>query len=272
MTEATDWKSKIPEEIRATPLVQEATDEAKFWKRVLDQHSYAGQSIRIPGDDASEEQKGEFRAKLRAKVPSLMEVPSENDDLGYEAALSKLGRPEKADDYALPDSEFSFSPEQAAHLREVAATAGMTRRQFRNLAKKYAENASHQVAAIETERKANDEALQREWGVAAEEKYAQVLAFAKQNGAPDHFVRALEGRGAKAAEVLWMHKIMGAGKEGSTVAGQGNTVASGNAKLTPYEAKMKLDEIYGNPSHPFHRGDRTAQARVMELVSMENPG
>lgn len=272
MTATSDWKEKIPEAVRATPLVQEATDEEKFWKRVLDQHSYAGQSIRIPGDDAGEDAKNEFKSKLKSKVPSLMEVPQENDDAGYDAALSKLGKPEKPDDYALPDTEFKFTPEQAAHLREVAATAGMTRRQFRNLAKKFAENASQQVAAMDLERKANEDALKKEWGVAAEEKYAQVVEFAKANGAPEHFVRALEGRGAKAAEVLWMHKLMGAGKESSTAAGQGNAVTTSSAKLTPYEAKVKLEEIYNNPSHPFFRGDRAAQARVMELVAMENGG
>lgn len=270
MSEAEDWKTKLPESIRASSLLNGVDSEEKFWKRVQDQHSYQGMSIKIPGDDASEDAKKEFRNKLKEKVPSLLDLPQESDDEGYNAVLARLGKPEKPEEYALPESDYSFTPEQAAHLREVAATAGMTKRQFRNLAKKYAENAGQQVAAFELEKKANDEAIRKEWGVAAEEKYSKVVEFAKNSGAPAHFVKALEARSAKADEVLFMAKLMGAGKEGAHIGGQDQPAGGASGKLTPYEAGEKINEILNNPAHPYHRGDRVAQKRYMELIEMAN--
>ena len=42
--------------------------------------------------------------------------------------------------------------------------------------------------------------------------------------------------------------------------------------MTPQEAQAKIDEIYANKEHPFHRGDKVAMKRMLELVAAANPG
>jgi len=272
MTEEKNWKDTLPDDVKTSSLLTGIDTVDKFWKRILDQHSYAGQSIRIPSEDASAEAKAEFRNKLKTKIPSLLEVPTDDDDNAYNLALSKLGKPEKAEEYALPAVDgFTFDDNQSAHLREIASVAGMTRRQFKNLAKKFAENVQKQAGEVTELRNKDSEAIKKEWGMTAEERYSKVIEFAKKTNAPEHLVKALESKTARASDLLWIHSLMGAGKETSTAAGDGGgNNNNGTAKLTPYEANQQIHEIQSNRNHPYHKGDKLAQKRFMELVAMAN--
>lgn len=267
-----DWKAKLPESIRASSLVKDVDTEEKFWKRIQDQQSYLGQSIRIPSDDAGADALNEFHAKLKAKVPSLLSIPKEDDDAAYDAALEALGKPKQVADYTLPEVQgFTFSEDQATHLRALADKSAMTKRQFKKLAKEYAAEATRQSDAAKAEKDANEGLLQKEWGMAVNDKYQEVVEFAKANGAPQNFVRALEGRTARAEEVMFMHKLAKSGKESSTVASAGNGQSPGG-KLTPYEAEERIAEILNNRNHPYHKGDKMAQRRFVELVEMAGAG
>ncbi|NDB93800.1 MAG: hypothetical protein EB165_04035 [Euryarchaeota archaeon] len=41
--------------------------------------------------------------------------------------------------------------------------------------------------------------------------------------------------------------------------------------LTPYEAKMQIQEILNNPQHPYHTGDETALEKFVDLHRYANP-
>lgn len=269
-----NWQEKLPETVRASSLMNGVDSEEKFWKRVQDQHSFAGNSIRIPSDDAGEEAIAEFREKLKNKIPSLMEVPADADDEAYAAALKKLGRPEKADDYVAPELDnYKLSDEELAFLRDTASASDMTKRQFNRLCKKFVEGQSEQKAGYEKVRGDDAALLKKEWGALTEDRQKEVIAFAKNSGAPEHLVKAIESGKARASELLWIHSLMGASKETAAVAAQdGENTAANAGKLTPYEAEEKLAEIYNNKSHPYHRagGDvnHPAVKRVMELIQM----
>jgi hypothetical protein len=266
-----DWKAKLPEAVKASSLLQGIDSEEKFWKRVQDQHSYAGNSIRIPSDDADEAARAEFRSKLMNKVPSLMEVPGDDDDEGYAGALKKLGRPEKIDEYVPPKTEgYELNEAELDHLRGLASAADMTKRQFKNLVKRFVEDASGSRTEYENARAQDTELLKKEWGVVAEDRMKEVLDFAKRSGAPEHLVRAIEAGTAKANELLWLHGLIKSGKETAAVVNQDGitTNAANESKLSPYEAEERLNEIYNNPKHPFHKADPRAIKRVTELVAM----
>ena len=61
---AYDWKAELPEEIRDSPMVKEAPDLATLAKQAIDYQRMSGNSIRIPGEDASDEAITDFRGKL----------------------------------------------------------------------------------------------------------------------------------------------------------------------------------------------------------------
>ena len=271
MSEATaSWKDKLPESVRATGLAVDVENEDAFWKRVLDQQSYAGQSIRIPTDDASAEAKAEFRKKLMSRVPSLLEVPSEGDDAAYDLALKKLGMPEKVTDYVLPEiAGFKFSDDQAKTLAQMAEAGKFTKKQFKNLALKVAETGRDQVAAVENGRLANIEAIKKEWGMTADERVQQVIEFARKTGANAETLRALEGRTANAGDYFWLYSLLGSGKEGSQLGLQSsNDQSKGTSRMTPQEASQALWDIQSNKLHPYHKGDKLAIARVIQLNEM----
>jgi hypothetical protein len=42
--------------------------------------------------------------------------------------------------------------------------------------------------------------------------------------------------------------------------------------MTPYEAKMQIQEILNNEQHPYHEGDEAATERFLELHKYANVG
>ena len=267
-----NWYDFIPEEVRERSLVKESTDVDAFWKRVIDNDQYRGASIRIPGEDAGDDAKAEFHTKLMEKIPGLMPVP---DDDTYDDVLVKLGAPSDADGYEIPEyEEFEFSDEQKTYILSVAANTKMTRRQFDRFCDDYAESLEGGNDAQGQYLKEQEAILTKEWGMASEAKYNEVLAFAKISDAPESLVKALENRTASAAEVLWVHSLTQAVNEDLNLADQMKKKAE-DIVLSPEEANARIDEMYANPDHPIHHQShpnyKAAQDKLVNLMRMANP-
>ena len=63
------WLSSLPEELRSNPTLQDTKSVEALAKRFVDTKSALGASIRIPGEDASDEVRQEFYSKLNSSVP-----------------------------------------------------------------------------------------------------------------------------------------------------------------------------------------------------------
>lgn len=265
-----DWREKLPESVRALSIVQTTETEEMFWKRIADQQSHLGQSIRIPSGEASPEVMAEFREKLKSRIPSLMEVPAEDDDAGYLAVLEKLGKPSKADEYALPSIDgYQFSPEESAALREMGANSNMTKKQFADFAKQVARTNAAKQESMKGMLEAERDAIKKDWGMAAEEKYADLTQFAKDTNAPPALIAALEGRTATVSELKWLEGMRKNGVEKPNISQQHGS-AGAPTQLTPYEARERINEILNNPTHGYHRMEKTAVARMLELQVAAN--
>lgn len=87
-----EWHEGLSDEYRGNESLANIPDIDTLAKSYLDAQSYMGGSIRIPSDDAGEDDWSSFNQKLTDKVPTLMNIPSDEAE-ARTALLSRLGRP-----------------------------------------------------------------------------------------------------------------------------------------------------------------------------------
>lgn len=263
----TNWQDNLPETLRATKLVTESPDEAGFWQRIEEQQSFLGSSIRIPSEEAGDADREEFNQKLLGRVPDLMRMPTNDEELA--GLMTKLGQPENVDDYKMPEDSDVDSKSLELALA-MAIDGGLTNKQFQKLAVRISETDKNYATEHESWLKDQTDALNKEWGMASEERLKQVVDFVKNSGAPEGLLEKLENKQASAEELLWLHSLMGATSETPAMDGGDATKSSG--ALTPYEADAQLTEILNNPSHPYHKNsgnpDHPAVKQFVELIKM----
>lgn len=232
-----DWKASLPEDIRGDESIasfKDAGELAQAYRETRKTH------IRIPGDDAGDDVKAAFREQLRAKVPSLVELPADDAELEKveEGIFARFGRKKDAKDYQLPKDMKTPEGFILAPIAAQAAEFGLTRRQFEALAKKSMET-------VEKERTATVEAdaeLRKELGQAYDERVAAARATAQKFGIPEDVAKLLPPGQIR----TWLQVAKAVAPEMLNVAGQGGSAGA----LTPAEALAQAAEIRANPD--FH--------------------
>jgi hypothetical protein len=250
-----DWRDSIPSDIRSSIDVESLEDLAKGY---VNAQQMIGGSIRIPGKEAGKDDWDKFYSKFN-DVPGLARYNPEDLSSLYDAA----GRPQSAKDYKVDGAPPEFL--QAAH------DAGLNRAQVEAIIdfEKNTEAAYSDLEQQEIDQGINT--LKQEWGHSFDRKLEEgqrAVAFL-ENTVPG-LTEALESTGAgnhpamvKVFQALGANLQEGAGFSGSH--------AQSNA-MTPYEAKMQIQEILNNEQHPYHEGDEAATERFLELHRYANVG
>ncbi len=253
MVEGPDW---LPEDLRQDPALKDFKDPAALAKAFKDTKALVGSSIRIPGPDASPEVRAEFRAKLKEKVPELLEIPS--DPKAFEAfeadIFARLGRPADEKGY-----EVEAPPEglDLADIRAVAKRLGLTKKQFAELVKDSAER----LEAARSAAQEQDRALRKEWGAAFDERFAAARAVAVKLGMPAEAAKAMPPSQA----IVWFNVAKAMGAERAEVSGQG--AGAGTGKLSPREAQAQMDEIRSSLSK-LGRNDPRRKHLVEKMLEL----
>ena len=257
MTPEEMQKLGIPADLHANETLIQAKDVPTLAKMLVDTKAFVGGSIRIPGPDAGDEDKKAFRAKLKEKVPDLVEVPADPAKFAEVEGMlfEKLGRPKDAKEYpALKDlgvqvpAEVKIEEEQ---LRSYAHGLGLTKKQFAELAKAAV---AERVKASQLTSEARI-ALKKELGDAFDERLLAAAAAAKKMGASDAEVDAIRtGNIPPHTAKNWINVAKAIGAEGAEFGREGG----GATKMTPAEAQAQIAELYNNPalkdkSHPDNK-------------------
>ncbi len=250
-----DWRDSIPSDIRSSIDVESLEDLAKGY---VNAQQMIGGSIRIPGKEAGQEDWNKFYDKF-SNVPGLARYNPEDLSSLYDAA----GRPQSAKDYKVDGAPPEFL--QAAH------DAGLNRAQVEAIIdfEKNTEAAYSDLEQQEIDQGINT--LKQEWGHSFDRKLEEgQRAVAFLESTVPGLTEALESTGAgnhpamvKVFQALGANLQEGAGFSGSH--------AESNA-MTPYEAKMQIQEILNNEQHPYHEGDEAATERFLELHRYANVG
>lgn len=269
-----NWRDTLPDELKGDPSLANFEDVGQLAKSFVDTKSYQGNSISIPGEDAGDEARQQFTDKLLEKAPNVMMRPDFDKPEQSVEFYRTLGMPEKSDGYGTPEIKdmpegANPNPERLDFFRGIAHDAGLSKAQFNKIMTAVIEQDISSVTDGTNARKEDMDGLAKEWGMATEERMGQAKSILEKTKAPESLVNAFNDKSLSSDLVKWIHGLATSiGSEGNNL---GNNDLSNNSKITPQEAQEKINEIYANKDHPFHKGDKAAMARMIELVSAKNP-
>ena len=258
----TDWKEQLPEDLRADPTLKDIKDVGSLAKSLIETKKFVGSSLRIPGQEAGPEARTEFLAKLREKVPELLYVPADPEARkGVEADLwTKLGRPEKPEDYSLEGVQVEEGVTLPAEkLRELGKALGLTQAQLREAARIEAEGLAQQVRAVK-DAKAS---LRAEYGDEYQTTLERAATTAEAMGFPEDAAALRSGAVPAARAKAWVaaaRKVTGPGN----VVGQQGSGGSGPEPTT--ELLAQREEIMRRPEYWNPRQGPDTHKRLVQKV------
>ena len=234
-----NWKDSLPEGFTDAPYFKDAESPEQALQSIQDAAAWMGNSLRIPGPDASDEQKAEFMAKAVDRIPGLMPVP-DPDNVG-DVVYAKIGKPDTPEAYKAPEVEgFEVSPDQLGDLKSYAHENNMTQAQFDAL---YTRQANLTKAEQENMIKTLQEEqtiIANEWGSAKDERLQEITNFlSNDENTPPELVDAVKGGKVTAAYARWLHGLVSRVAEPGELQGQ----ESGESTLVPSEAKAQLEDL-----------------------------
>jgi hypothetical protein len=255
-----DWRNSLPEPLREAPFIKAADDPEKALQEIQNAASYMGNALRIPGEDASEEDRVAFYEKLQEKVPGLMPKPSD-DNL---EELYKFLRPESPDQYSFDAPEGREVPEDFEAFSKIAHKHGLSKDQFKGILNDLLGPQWEQQDQLSAEQTEAMKALGKEWGAAYEQNLTTVKNFLRLTDAPEGIVELLSQGAMSPEEIKWIHSVARATKSEAEIANQGN--GDNPAMISPDEAQARISEIMNNPSHAYWNAADPSHDRAVRKV------
>ena len=274
-----NWRDALPDDMKGNESLATFEDVGALAKGFIDAKAYQGSSVKIPGEDAGDDDRKAFNEKMLEKMPTLMYKPDlENQEQSVEFYRT-LGMPEKLDGYEVPTIEVPDGIEmdtgKAEGFREIAHKHGLTAAQFKGVMNDVmlADIASAQAGQEDV--KANMTAIKDKFGHAFSDNMGKINNMLTKTGAPEALVNAVKSGMVDLETVNWMYTM------GKQMGGEGfnfddaDVVDKGTAKMTPEDAQNAIAEINGNPDHAYWKGTgedkKRATARMIELMKYANP-
>ncbi len=275
MTGDDTWKGALPDDIQTWNEVKEAKSPDAFWDQMKNMRSFIGQSIRVPTNDASKEDRAAFNSKLMEKVPDLMPKPNADDPEQMAAFYSANGRPDEAAKYNAPDISapdgIILQEGMPDMFKDIAHRYGLSQKQYEGVVKDYSTVSAEQA---QVELSAHQEAMKGltgEWGVKYDANMEKAEAIRSKYFAD--VVPSLNMAGADTVKAF-ANIAERFGPEGAKELITETQAPSADLHA-PEEAQLRLDEILGNPEHAYWNkadpGNAKAIERVVKLTSMANP-
>lgn len=269
----TPWYSGLaPEGTELPDFVKNAPDFPAFVKTAEELKAYQGDSLRIPGPEASDEDRTAFQTKLTERVPGVYYMPDPENADQIKALQRKLGAPEDGNGYTFtPPEGGDLDEAMTAQYRNWANDLDMTQKQADGIYKRFNE---YQLAAIGALKNGHDEkitALKAEWGVTFPDKVKKIDHLVSKYAGTEGFRTELAA-GNVPPHILKMFSQMADGLlgEGMQMVGTGGQAPAG---LQPEEAKARAAECrnhaaFLDEAHPEHKA---MVAKHLEYMKQANP-
>jgi hypothetical protein len=131
---APSFTDSLPEELRGEASLADFKDVSGLAKSYVSSQKMLGNSVRIPGEDASEEARTEFLQKLQ-QVEGVTKLPNTDNPEEVNAFYQTLGKPESLDGYNLDALEGQeVDGQTVASFQELAYNLNLTNQQANALA------------------------------------------------------------------------------------------------------------------------------------------
>lgn len=274
------WADSLPEDVRSWDEVKNSEDPAKFWDQMTNMRSRMGSSIRIPSEEAGDEDRAKFHEKLKAKVPGLMATPDFEKDETLQDLYAKMGRPVDSKGYVTPEFKDSkgqpiqnLDTTMAEALKEVAHKAGLNQAKYAEIVSSITNASISKYEAMLDAQRADHDALATEWGAAHDRNSKIVENFISKSDAPEAVLKAMKTGMMDRSTMVWLHRV--ASQTLGTGSGfQGDD--SNKGVMTPDEAALKISEIRNNPNHAYNKGksdpgNEAAKKLMRSLYLLKDP-
>lgn len=229
--EIPEWRKNLSEDIRENPILDKFNSTNDVVKSYIEAQKFLG----------------------RKKIPLPPENATKED---WDVVFTSLGRPEKAEDYKIPEikdlpEELEISKEMVESFKAQAYELGLLPAQVEGLYTWYVDAQKNSLihrSNLQKEQKANAEAsLRKDWGKA----YAQNVGLARKimlHYADEDVEEEIEkGLGNNPALIKLFYNISKDVSE-DVIAG----VGEGKHTKTPEEARQEILRIKSDPRHPFN--------------------
>jgi hypothetical protein len=240
-----DWRATLPEEIKAHPVLKKYKDSTEAVKALVEAQSLIGaDKIIIPGKNATDKE-------------------------WNERVFDRLGRPSKADGYALPTDlkipkELPVDPKIIGGFKETAHKFGLLPHQVAGIYKWFMEG---QIADFNNYNKTQTDTMQtaetglrREWGAAYDQNVAIARKVVAAYAGEDAVALLAEGKGNDPRFIRLFANI------GKVLSEDQLTGKPKGLTLTPEEAQAEIDKIKGDMKGPFWDAAHPEHKAVVEKV------
>lgn len=256
--------------LKSEPCLQnfKGKDLEEVVKSYVSAQKEIGARIRIPGENASAEQKKEFLEKV-TKIPGIARMPDPQDPKSLEEFYTKLGRPANPESYKLELPQQIPSDDPVLNqFKQTAFQLGLNQQQTQALVnfELLKQNAAAEAMTAESRRVGS--MLKETWGNEFDNKMQSakeaVLHFSGKY--PNEVQALISGPTGNNPVLLQMASELGRlYRENGVI--KGEAVSAGN---TPEEARSKIKEIDSNRDHPANPlfkgkiGEKERQAAILE--------
>lgn len=259
----TTWYDSLPEDVRSEPSLANFKDKeiSELAKSHISAQRELGSRIRIPGPDASKEDKDAFYSKLTT-VDGVVKLPNNEDPKSIDAFYTKLGRPERPEGYELAiDQSIPLNPEDEKLARDLAFKAGLTKDQLKIMSQLEAGRIQRDMEAQANQRASAEKILKDKWGSEFDNR-TQIAGSVMHHFAakyPNEVKSLVEGgAGNNPVFLMLLAELGNSYKEQGIISG----IRPGAFNTTPEEARNQIAEIKRNPElmaaylndrHPKHQ-------------------
>jgi len=266
------WQDTLPEALRDAPYLAKAESAEDAVAKLVHAAKLVGTSVRIPGADASEEDRAAFFAKL-TEVDGVAQLPLSDDAEGLKSLMAKLGAPEDVAGYKLPELEdFKWDEAQGDNLRRYALEAGMTAKQFAAFATNVAKQEQETGITAETALSALRQGLRADWGEALDERTALIRGYLQLSDAPETLIAGFKDNKLPLETMNWLYEVAKQFKGDVTpISADGKSPTPTMTIQEAYEAiPVLLKDMTGmRETDPRYKG---MQQKLVELHRLAKPG
>lgn len=223
----------LSSEIKENPTLIQYNTFEDLLNGHINTKSLVGSSIRVPGEDAGDEDRTEFYNKLINKAPNLMIKPDFSEPEQAQEFYNLFGKPGDATQYKMPEGH-TLQPDVESELREMGFSANMNQEQFQKMVTEMDSRNTQLQENVKGQTEKSMADLKGKWGMTFEERMA---AAKKVN---ERFYPGRDSTHLNASDLESLYNI------NESLTGKGPQVATQigtEGGITPQEAREQGAEI-----------------------------
>ena len=269
------YAGHVAEGAELPPLLTESTDFDSFVKQAVDYQAMQGSSIRIPGENASEEDRQAFYTKLTAQVPGLVPLPDPENAEAMKAYHASVGVPEEAAGYELPEPPEGQNRDETLHawFLETAHTRKFSKAQAKGFYEDFNQFQVDAQAKLTADLKSQEVALRDKWGATYDPQMKKIDTFWA------NYPQFAELRENVKKGLVPSHVLEGFAAVAEGMMGKGFTMLSDEERgaagaITPAEAAIQVQETIKKLAkmEPNDAARGPMMVRLIELQKLAMPG